>query len=166
MSSFPNWVLMKSTKEEMLTGSVTSSWWKTTSEYPAALSLSTASLPLLTSRADNTTLTPFEANCWHIPYPIPLLAPVTTAILGGRLKLKIKKLKKEKKKKKKMHIRDISIDLSLMCQLQTLLFEDQITSLSQESCLFPPFVVKNWRVVCKRKCNRLTALQIMFYQKT
>ena len=101
MSSFPNWVLMKSTKEEMLTGSVTSSWWKTTSEYPAALSLSTASLPLLTSRADNTTLTPFEANCWHIPYPIPLLAPVTTAILGGRLKLKIKKLKKEKKKKKK-----------------------------------------------------------------
>ena len=82
MSSFPKWVLMKSAKEEMVVGSITSSWWKTTSEHPAASSFSIASLPLLTSLAVKTTLIPFVANCLHISNPIPLLAPVTTAILG------------------------------------------------------------------------------------
>ena len=81
MSSFPTWVLMKFAKEEMLAGAVTSSWWKITWEYPAALSFSTASLPLFTSLAVNITFTPFEASCLHISNPNPLLAPVTTVIL-------------------------------------------------------------------------------------
>ena len=82
MSSVPNWVLMKSSKEEMLAESSKSSWWKIISEYPAELSLSTASLmPLYTSLAVNITLTPFEASCLDIANPNPLLAPVTSAIL-------------------------------------------------------------------------------------
>ena len=82
ISSFPNWVLMKFARDAMLLGSVTSSWWKTTwSERPNSFSFSTASRPLFSSLAVSTTVIPLEANCLHIPNPIPLFAPVTTAYL-------------------------------------------------------------------------------------
>jgi hypothetical protein len=106
MSSFPNWVLMKFAKEEMLALSTTSSWWKITSEYPAALSISTASLPLFSSLAVNITLTPFEASCLHISNPIPLLAPVTTAILK-------KKVWNKCKNKEMAHIKTLLLKMKL-----------------------------------------------------
>ena len=54
---------------------------KTTLEIPDPLRLSTASTPLFSSLAVSTTVTPLAANSLHIPNPIPLFAPVTTAYL-------------------------------------------------------------------------------------
>lgn len=51
------------------------------SQSPSALSFSTASAPLFSSRAVKTTVTPSLASCRHTSRPIPLFPPVTTAIL-------------------------------------------------------------------------------------
>ena len=82
ISSFPYLVLMKSAREAILEGSDTSSWWNRM--WPESLSLWTASRPFFSSLAVSTTTTPFEANFLHIPKPIPLFPPVTTAYLQKR----------------------------------------------------------------------------------
>lgn len=96
ISSFPNWVLMKSAREEILAGCPTSSWWKTTFETSAdPLRLWRASTPLFSSTAVSTTVTPLAANCLHISNPIPLSAPVTTANLKQKINLIRKHTKRE-----------------------------------------------------------------------
>jgi len=74
---------MKSASDETLAGLETSSWWKKTwSERPdSSLSLSTASSPLFSSLAVNTTTIPSEARSLHMANPMPLFDPVTTAHL-------------------------------------------------------------------------------------
>ena len=110
ISSFPNLVFTNSASDAILLRSTTSSWWKTTrsSEIPESFSFWTASRPIFSSMAVNTTKIPLEANCLHISYPIPFSAPVTTACLRQRhfkeVRIFLTKEEEEEKKKHNIHL--------------------------------------------------------------
>jgi len=86
MSSLPNLSLINLAKDSMLTGSKTSSWWNTTFVKPMLCSIQVASVPLFSSLAVSTTVTPLEAICLTVSRPMPLFAPVTTAYLRQKAK--------------------------------------------------------------------------------
>lgn len=90
----PYFSFIHSINAEIDSPSTTSSWWTSTLKPPSCKTLA-ASMPTLVSLDANITVNPCPASCLAISKPIPLLAPVTTAIvfsdhhLKGNLKVNL-----------------------------------------------------------------------------